>query len=99
MAEIAIEVSDVQVLEELETLSKDADGFSSEHQGIDGVQLFTAVMTLGPLVINGIFKIVLAQIAARKHVRVIVDGTEISGVSEKTLMDILNSKVDNQPRK
>ncbi|QXL96535.1 hypothetical protein AUM97_013485 [Cronobacter sakazakii] len=98
MAEIAIEVSDVQVLEELETLSKDADGFSSEHQGIDGVQLFTAVMTLGPLVINGIVKIVLAQIA-RKHVRVIVDGTEISGVSEKTLMDILNSKVDNQPRK
>lgn len=31
MAEIAIEVTDVQVLEQLESLSKDADGFSSEH--------------------------------------------------------------------
>lgn len=97
MSEIAIEVSDVQVLEQLELLGKDSDGFSSEHQGIDGVQLFTAVMTLGPLVITGIVKVVLAQIAAKKHVRVLVDGIEIHGVSEKTLMDILKNNVVNKP--
>lgn len=99
MPEIAIEVSDAQVLAQLELLGKDANGFSSEHQGIDGIQIFTAVMTLGPLVIHGIVKVVLAQIAAKKHVRVLVDGVEIRGVSEEALLDIIQSKVVNKLRK
>jgi hypothetical protein len=99
MPEIAIEVSDAQALEQLQLLGKDANGFSSAHQGIDGVQILTAVMTLGPLVIHGIVKIVLAQIAAKKHVRVLIDGVEIRGVSEEALMEVLQSKVVNKLRK
>lgn len=99
MPDIAIEVSDAQVLAQLELLGKDANGFSSELQGIDGVQIFTAVMTLGPLVIHGIVKVVLAQIAAKKHVRVLVDGIEIRGVSEDALLEILQSNVVKKIRK
>jgi hypothetical protein len=99
MLDIAIEVSDEQALEQLELLGKDANGFSSKHQGIDGIQIFTAVMTLGPLVIRGIVKVVLAEIAAKKHVRVVVDGVEIRGVSEEVLLEILQSKVVKKIRK
>lgn len=92
MLEIAVEVSDKGALAQLEQLGMEANGFSAERQGIDGVTLFTAVMTLGPLVIGGIVKVVQAQEAAKKHVRVLIDGVEIRGVSEATLLAILKNR-------
>ncbi|PFG21528.1 hypothetical protein ATH90_0203 [Pseudomonas lurida] len=92
MAEIAIEVSDELTCNQLEQIGRDENSFSSERRGMDGLSLFTVVMTLAPLVIDGIIEIIEAQIKAKKHVRVLIDGIEIRGVSEKTLLKILASK-------
>ncbi|MDA8482635.1 hypothetical protein NNO07_06100 [Pseudomonas resinovorans] len=91
MPEIAIEISEKDALSQLTTLSEQADGFASERQGVDGLTLFTVIMTLTPLVINGIVDIVKSQIAAKKHIRVVVNGVEIQGVSEASLMKILET--------
>lgn len=99
MLDIAIEVSDKSALDQLDKLAEEGGGFSSESQGVDGVSLYTAVMTLTPIIIAGIVKVVLAQIAARKHVRVLVDGVEVVGVSEEALLEIVRLKSSStQPK-
>jgi hypothetical protein len=92
MAEIAVEVSDREALSHLQLLAEQADGFVSESKGIDGVTLCTVIMTLGPLVINGIVKIVQAQIRAKRHVRLKIDGIEITGISDDTLIEVLRER-------
>lgn len=99
MSDIAIELSDKAALEELNELTREVNGFTSESQGVDGLSLYTAVMTLSPIVIAGIVKVALAQIAARKHVRVLVDGVEVKGVSEAALLEIVRLKSGSTPRK
>lgn len=92
MTEIAIEVSEEVISCQLEQLNNNADCFVSQRRGLDGQTLFTVVMTLSPLVIHGITKVVQAQIESKKHVRVLVDGIEFRGISEGTLLKIIESK-------
>jgi DNA-binding transcriptional ArsR family regulator len=91
MTEIAVELSDKAALQELEKLSEGADGFTSERKGMDGMTLCTVVMTLSPLVINGIVKIYQSQQEAKRHVRIKIKGVEIQGVSEQKLLEILRA--------
>lgn len=92
MVDIAIEVSEKSAADELEALGQEVGSFASERRGLDGQMLLTVIMTLAPMVITGIVAVVRARIAAQKHVRVIVDGMEIHGVSERALLEILKAK-------
>lgn len=92
MTEIAIEVSDEVVSYQLEQVGSDANCFALQRNGLDGQTLFTVIMTLSPLVVGGIVKVVQVQIESKKHVRVLVDGIEIRGVSESTLLRIIEAK-------
>tara|TARA_R110000868_G_scaffold28294_4_gene106432 strand:- start:899 stop:1198 length:300 start_codon:yes stop_codon:yes gene_type:complete len=96
MAEIAIEISDGVISYQLEQIGNGADCFTSQRNGLDGQTLFTVIMTLSPLVIGGIVKVVQAQIESKKYVRVLVDGVEVRGVSESTLLKIIESKKSGQ---
>lgn len=92
MTDVAIETNDRDVLKQLEAIDGAADMLASERRGMDGATLFTAVLALAPAIVPAVVSIVKAQIEARKHVRVIVGGVEIRGVSEKTLMEILSKE-------
>ncbi|WP_455927761.1 hypothetical protein [Pseudomonas capeferrum] len=88
MPDVSVEISETEALNQLINLDPQAE--TSKRHGMDGITVFTVVMTLAPLVIKGIVDIVNAQLAARKHVRVTVKGVEIRGVSEKTLHAIVD---------
>lgn len=92
MTDVAIETNDRDVLKQLEAIDGTADVLASERRGMNGSTLFTAVLALAPATLPVIVSIVKAQLEARKHIRVIVDGVEIRGVSEKTLMKILENE-------
>lgn len=92
MTDVAIETNDREVLKQLEAIDGAVDMLASERRGMDGATLFTTVLVLAPAIVPAVVSIVKAQIEARKHVRVIVGGVEIRGVSEKTLMEILKKE-------
>jgi len=93
MPQIAIEIAERAAATELEALAQGSDAFLSERQGMDGVALFTVILTLTPVLVGGIVKIVQAQIKAKKHVHVKVRGIEIRGVSEEALIRILKTSL------
>lgn len=95
MPDIAIEITDPQALEQLKHLSPDC--IVSQRRGMDGFSVSTIVLALGPLVIKGVVDIVKAQLEAKKHVRVKVNGTEVGGVSEKTLLALYEKMLKEKP--
>lgn len=60
---------------------------SNRFDGTDG--LLQAIVTLSTLSIPLIAKVIIEAIRARKHVSIKVNGTTITGVSEKTVLKIL----------
>jgi hypothetical protein len=97
--EIAIEVSDKDAAAQLEQVGESESAISVERKGMDGMTLFTVVMPLVPLLIHGIVRIVQTQINARRHVRVMVDGMEVRGVSEETLLTMLQHRTGEKSKK
>ena len=66
-------------------------GFSG---GLESVQFLITVTTVMVPVLS---RIIVEQIRSRKHVRLVVNGVEVSGVSEKTVLvrAVLNELAEN----
>ena len=90
-AEIAIETDDMELVLALEQAAADENTLAIKREGLDGATLSTVLLTLTPILIVQIVSLLKARESAKKHVRVIYKGMTIQGVSEETLMKILES--------
>ena len=90
LSEIAIETDSPQLAEALKNLNEGGGTVAGERRGLDGVTLITILITLSPMVIAPVTKLLKASIDARKHVRVIKNGMTVEGVSEATLLKLLS---------
>ena len=88
-AEIAIETDDPELAKAILELAIDSDAFATRREGLDGITLTTIIVTLSPILIAPLFRLVRSTIEARKHVRFVKDGVTIEGVSEATLLKII----------
>lgn len=88
MVDIAIETDDRNLFAELSKI--DGAVLQADKRGMDGATILTTVVTLSPMVIGAIVKLVRMSLDARKHVKVTYKGTTIQGVSEETLLRILD---------
>jgi hypothetical protein len=60
--------------------------------GIEAAQfLVTVTAATAPI----LARVIIEQIRSRKHVRLVKDGVEVSGVSEQTILAILNKIAEN----
>jgi hypothetical protein len=90
--DIAIETDSVDLIAQLQQLPNVGDLLTSERRGIDGASLITAILSLTAALIPAVVSILKAQIAARKHVKVTRQGVVIQGVSEATLLALLETE-------
>jgi hypothetical protein len=88
VADIAIETDDRNLFTELSKI--DGAVLQADKRGMDGATILTTVVTLSPMVIGAIVKLVRMSLDARKHVKVTYKGMTIQGVSEETLLRILD---------
>jgi hypothetical protein len=68
-----------------------ASGFNADDPGITEV-----LIALTPVVVQAVVMIVREQIASRRHVSVKVDGIELTGVSEKTAVEVLEQLTEQE---
>ena len=94
-AEIAIETDDMHLVLALEQAAADESTLTVKRDGFDGATLSTVLLSLTPILIVQIVSLLKAREAAKKHVRVIYKGVTIQGVSEETLLKILDSSKKN----
>jgi hypothetical protein len=87
--EIAIETDSAELAREIAEAVDGATPVSGERKGLDGATLTTVLVTLTPFAIREIVRLATAHIAAKRHVRFVKDGVTIQGVSEATLLKIL----------
>jgi len=86
--EVALLAEDQSVADELEALSEDA--FARKSVGFNGLDTIVVAFThlSGPL-IEGVTRIVLEQIQARKHVKLRFGDTVVEGISEAKALALL----------
>lgn len=88
-AEIAIETDDPELASAILELATEDEAFATRREGLDGVTLTTIIVTLSPVLIAPLFRLVRSTVEARKHVRFVKNGVTIEGVSEATLLKII----------
>ena len=91
MVDIAIETDSPELVAELERLEGAVPSLTGHSQGWDGVSVATVVLALSAPIVPALVKIIKASIEARRHVRVKKGGITIEGVSEATLLKILET--------
>ena len=62
---------------------------SAQHRGVDGSDVVSLLIVLGPPAIAGIVAVARAQIQSRKFVKLKYRGMEVQGVSEDSVERIL----------
>lgn len=86
---IAIELSDEALASELNQIGG-GNAHRIDRNAHDGSgETITIILILAPLIIREVSKIIQKGIEAKKHVKVFHNGKEIKGVSEKTLLKLL----------
>jgi hypothetical protein len=66
------------------------DAFARKSVGFNGLDTIAVVFSsLSAPLVNGITRIVLEQIRARKHVKLRFGEIEVEGVSERKVLDLL----------
>jgi hypothetical protein len=98
MVDIAIESDSREIFDELTQIAGLGKLLATEKRGMDGATLYTAVLTLTSGILAAVAGVVRAQIAAKKHVRVTRRGMVIRGVSEKTLLKLLENEQNKAKR-
>ncbi|MBZ9940162.1 hypothetical protein LB533_03485 [Mesorhizobium sp. BR1-1-13] len=88
-AEIAIETDSTELAAALAELAGSGNTLITKRDGLDGATLTTVLLTITPLVVGQIFRLIRAEIESKKHVRLIYNGVTIQGVSEATLLKII----------
>jgi hypothetical protein len=95
--EVAIETDDAELARGVIGLAEGSAPLVIEREGLDGALLQTILVVLTPLAIREVAKLVRNSIEARRHVRFIKDGTTIQGVSEATLLKLLEREAGKNP--
>lgn len=73
--------------------------FRLETSRFDGqADVITLVVTLTPVVLAFLGKVITEQLKSRKNVKIIYKGTQVSGVSEKNAQKILQDLLDNETK-
>jgi hypothetical protein len=86
---IQVQKHDRAIIEEL-TANKDMSVTKLETSSFDGQsEIVTLVITVTPMVLTFLGKILIEQIRARKYVKVVYKGVQIQGINESTVADIL----------
>lgn len=91
-AEIAIETDSPELAKAIVELVGSEDTLVGKREGLDGVTLTTLVLTITPIVVGQLFRLIRAQIEAKKHVRLTHKGITVQGVSEATLLKIIEQQ-------
>lgn len=96
---IAIELSDDALASELKLIGGE-NAHRIERNALDGSgETITVVLILVPLILREVSKIIQKGIEAKKHVKVFYDGKEIRGISEKTLLKLLEKEINTVENK
>jgi hypothetical protein len=65
-----------------------------ESKKFDGVDILSAILIITTYSIKQIKDILIEHIRAKKHVKVIVNGMEYSGIDEDKLIELLNDSIN-----
>ncbi|WP_340678419.1 hypothetical protein [Paraglaciecola sp.] len=88
---ITIQTSDSEFIETVKDI-RDAAVTPLNTKSFDGMaELTSLVITVTPLIVRELSKIIVAQINAKKSIKVVKGGTEISGLSKDEIIEVLNS--------
>jgi hypothetical protein len=86
---IQIQKDDANTLDKFES-KKDVDSVKLETSSFDGQsEIITLIVTLTPIALTFLGKVITEQIKAKKYVKVIYKGVQIQGVNEKNVAKIL----------
>jgi hypothetical protein len=91
-AEIAIETDSPELVRAITNLVAEESALTSKREGLDGATLTTLVLTITPLVVGQLFRVLRASIEAKQHVRLVHKGMTVQGVSEATLLRIIEQQ-------
>jgi hypothetical protein len=94
-ATIVIETDSPDLISDFLTTNGISPGTPIERRGLDGMHLYTVVVTLTPVMLAALVQLYRTAAKSRRHVKFIRKGVIIQGVSEKTLLKILE---DEKPR-
>lgn len=80
--------------DEIETQlrAQNADVLRTENQGFDGSTLVGIAVTLTPVLIRYLVKMYALRLDANKQIQFIADGIAIKGVSEQTLLKLMDRR-------
>ncbi len=78
---------------------KDLEFAKLETSSFDGQsEVITLVITLTPMILTFLGKIISDQIKSKKYVKVIYKGIQIQGISEKNVSNIINEIIENEKK-
>lgn len=90
---IVFELNDDALASELKRIGGE-NAHRIDRNAFDGSgEAISIVLILAPLILREVSKIIQKGIEAKKHVKVFYNGKEIEGVSEKTLLKLLEEDI------
>ena len=90
---IQVQKQDSAIIEAL-TANQDLPVTKLETSSFDGQsEILTLVITITPMLLTFIGKILTEQIRARKYIKVVYKGVQIQGITESSVADILSKVI------
>ena len=83
--------ADETVLKNLESIEKGTVSISKPKKFSGDADLISAIVTLTTISIPVIGKVIIELINAKKYVKIKVKGVEISGITEKNAIEVLET--------
>lgn len=91
---LQVHKQDSAILEEL-TANLDVPVTKLETSSFDGQsEIVTLVITIAPMVLTFLGKIITEQIRARKYIKVVYNGVQIQGITEDNAVAILEKIIN-----
>jgi hypothetical protein len=85
-------------IDEATLQNENLDFIRHESSSWDGEIIINFIITLTPAAIGSLTTIIIQGIRARKHIKIIDNGVEIHGVSEKNIKEILETIYANKSK-
>lgn len=86
---IQVQKSDSNILDKFDSV-KDVNTLKLESSSFDGqAEIITLIVTLTPIALTFLGKILSEQIKAKRYVKVVYKGVQIQGVNEKNVAKII----------
>jgi len=86
---IQVQKNDSNILDKFDSV-KDVNTIKLESSSFDGqAEIITLIVTLTPIALTFLGKILSEQIKAKRYVKVVYKGVQIQGVNEKNVAKII----------